>query len=398
MADISKLEQQADLLMQNVSGWETSTLERIGKRIKRYGKLSLADVKSINNIAVVKQDMDAITKELAKVTGYNISQIEQMYGELLEEQHLANQPLYDYRGKKFVPFAENRELQAIARAYAKSTGETMINLAKTKLLGFSDANGKFTNLQKAYTDVLDKAVMQVTTGATDFHTAMRDSIIELGGSGVRVDYGGGITRRLDTVVRQNLLWGAKQASIEYNELIGKELGCDGYEVDAHSSPRPSHMFVQGKQYCIGKSRTINGIKFIGFEETDPTSPDGKSASQALGEYGCLHYKTPILCGISEPRFSKEQLAQIEADNKKQYKVGDLEGNKYYFSQKMRALEGAIREQKDIKAVAQASGDKALVKKCNERIKAYKNKYTEITDETGLYPETKRMSVPRKPKT
>ena len=92
MADISKLEQQANLLMSNVSGGETSTLERIGKRIKKYGKLSLADVKSINNIAVVKQDMDAITKELAKVTGYNISQIEQMYGELLEEQHLANQP------------------------------------------------------------------------------------------------------------------------------------------------------------------------------------------------------------------------------------------------------------------------------------------------------------------
>ena len=398
MADISKLEQQADLLMQNVSGWETSTLERIGKRIKRYGKLSLADVKSINNIATVKQDMDAITKELAKVTGYNISQIEQMYGELLEEQHLANQPLYDYRGKTFVPFAENRELQAIARAYAKTTGETMINLAKTKALCVLGANGKPIGMQKYYTDVLDKAVMQVTTGATDFHTAMRDSIIELGGSGVRVDYGGGVTRRLDTVVRQNLLWGAKQASVEYNEMIGEELGCDGVEVDAHSSPRPSHMFVQGKQYCIGKSRTINGVKFIGFEETDPTSPDGKSASRALGEYGCLHYKTPILCGISEPRFSKEQLAQIEADNKKQYRVGDLEGNKYYFSQKMRSLESAIREQKDIKAVAQASGDKALVKKCNERIKAYKDKYTEITDATGLYPETKRMSVPRKPKT
>ena len=394
MADISKLEQQANLLFNNVAGWEQSTLQRIGKRIGKYGKMSLADVKSINNIAVVKQDMEAITKELAKVTGYNISQIEQMYGELLEEQHLANQPLYDYRGKTFVPFKDNRELQAIARAYAKTTGETMINLAKTKALCILDSNGNVKGLQRAYTDVLDKAVMQVSTGATDFHTAMRNSIIELGGSGVRVDYGGGVTRRLDTVVRQNLLWGAKQASIEYNELIGEELGCDGYEVDAHSSPRPSHMFVQGKQYCIGKSRTINGVKFIGFEETDPTSPDGKSASQALGEYGCLHYKTPILCGISEPRFSKEQLAQIEADNKKQYKVGDLEGNKYYFSQKMRALESAIREQKDIKAVAQASGDKALVKKCNERIKAYKDKYTEITDATGLYPETKRMSVPR----
>ena len=406
MADISKLEQQADLLFNNVAGWESSTLQRIGKRIGKYGKMSLADVKAINNIAVVKQDMEAITKELAKVTGYNISQIEQMYGELLEEQHLANQPLYDYRGKKFVPFAENKELQAIARAYAKTTGETMINLSRTKALRILDKNGNKIGVQKYFTDVLDKAVVQVASGATDFHTAMRDSIVELGGSGVRADYGEKIingkkvpiTRRLDSVVRQNLLDGAKQASIAYNEMIGEELGADGYEVDAHSSPRPSHMFVQGKQYCIGKSRTINGVKFVGFEETDPASPDGKSASQALGEYGCLHYKTPILCGISEPRFSKEQLAQIEEDNKKQYKIGNLEGNKYYFSQKMRSLETAIREQKDIKAVAQASGDKALVKKCNERIKAYKNKYTEITDATGLYPDTKRMSVPRKPKT
>ena len=106
MANISRLEEQADLLMNNVSGWEQNVLTRIGKRINKYGKLSLSDVKSINNIATVKQDMDVITKELAKVTGYNISQIEQMYGELLEEQHLANQPLYDYRGKTFVPEKE----------------------------------------------------------------------------------------------------------------------------------------------------------------------------------------------------------------------------------------------------------------------------------------------------
>lgn len=398
MDNIQRLESQAYLLMQNISGWEQSTLNRIGKRIGKYGKLSLADVKAINNIAVVKQDMDAITKELARVTGLNISQIEQMYGDLLTEQHLANQPLYDYRGKKFVQFADNRELQAIARAYAKTTGETMINLAKTKLLRTRNAKGQFVNMQKGYVEILDRAVMQVTTGATDFHTAMRESIIQLGGGGVQVEYASGVTRRLDTVVRQNLLWGAKQASVEYNEMIWEELGCDGYEVDAHSSPRPSHMFVQGKQYCIGKSRTINGIKFIGYEETDPTSPDGKSASQALGEYGCLHFRTPILCGISEPRFSKEELAKIEADNKKIYKVGDLEGNSYYFSQKMRGLETAIREQKSIKQTAQASGNKELVKRCNERIKAYQGKYEEITTATGLSKEPKRMSVPRKPKT
>lgn len=388
MADISKLEQQADLLFNNVAGWEQSTLQRIGKRIGKYGKMSLADVKAINNIAVVKQDMDAITKELAKVTGYNISQIEQMYGELIEEQHLANQPLYDYRGKKFVPFKDNRELQAIARAYAKTTGETMINLAKTKALCVLGANGKPIGMQKYYTDVLDKAVMQVATGATDFHTAMRDNIIELGGSGVRVDYGGGVTRRLDTVVRQNLLWGAKHASVEYNEMIYDDLGCTGYEVDWHSNPRPSHEFMQGKQFVVGKARTINGVHFDSFDE----------ASERLQDYGCLHYKTPIICGVSEPRYSHEELNRLNEQNVKTYNINGKDVSGYEAQQMMRRVESAIREQKSIKQTAQASGDKALVKQCNDKIKAYQAKYEEITNITGFYPETKRMSVPRKPKT
>ena len=382
---MSKLEQQADLLMSNISGWENSTLQRIGKRINKYGKLSLADIKSINNIAVVKQDMDAITKELAKVTGYNISQIEQMYGELLEEQHLTNQPLYDYRGKKFVPFKDNRELQAIARAYAKTTGETMINLAKTKALCVLGANGKPIGMQKYYTDVLDKAVMQVTTGATDFHTAMRDSIIELGGSGVRVDYGGGVTRRLDTVVRQNLLWGAKQASVEYNDMIGEELGCDGIEIDFHANPRPSHEFMQGKQYVLGKARTINGIHFESADE----------ALERLQDYGCLHFKTPIICGVSEPVYSDEELKRLNEENAKTYEINGKEVTGYEATQQMRRLETAVRNEKSIRDLARASGDKELVKQCNQKIMGYQFKYNEISEITGISREPKRMSVPRK---
>ena len=391
MADISKLEQQADLLMQNVMGWENSTLQRIGKRIKKYGKLSLADVKSINNIATVKQDMDAITKELAKVTGYNISQIEQMYGELLEEQHLANQPLYDYRGKTFVPFAENRELQAIAKAYARTTAGNMVNLSQIggSHLGFINKEGKFEPLQKMYTEALDKAVIQVSTGATDFHTAMRDTIVEMGGSGIRISYpDSGITRRLDTAVRQSLLWGAKQASIEYNEMIGQELGCDGYEVDYHSNPRPSHEFMQGKQFVVGEARTINGIHFDSFDE----------AEQALNEYGCLHYKTPIICGISEPRYSEKELARLKEQDKKTYDIDGKQVTGYEATQMMRRLETAIRNEKSIKNMAQSGDSKKLVSDCNAKIKAYQNKYNELSEITGIQGDKKRMSVPRKPKT
>ena len=392
MADISKLEQQADLLFNNVAGWENSTLQRIGKRIKKYGKLSLADVKSINNIATVKQDMDAITKELAKVTGYNISQIEQMYGELLEEQHLANQPLYDYRGKTFVPFAENRELQAIARAYAKTTGETMINLAKTSMLRTRNAKGRFVNMQKGYVEILDRAVMQVASGATDFHTAMRESIIQLGGGGVQVEYASGVSRRLDTVVRQNLLWGAKQASIAYNEKIGKDLECDGIEIDWHSNPRPSHEVMQGKQYSIVGERTINGVTYEDAYEQGIDSKDGESG--LLNDYGCLHYKTPIILGISEPRYSPEELKRLNEQNAKRYTIDGKEYSGYEITQMQRRLESSVRNEKTTRDLAKASGDNALVKRCTERIKAYQGKYNEISEITDIQGDKKRMSVPR----
>ena len=387
MTEAELLEHQAQLLANNVSGWEQSTLERIGKRINKYGKMSPEDVKTINNIAAVNQDMGLIAKDLAHVTGMNASQIMQMYGQLIAEQHLKNKSLYDYRGNKFVPFSDNRELQAIVKAYSKTTSETMINLSKTKALCILDKNGKPTGLQQYYIKALDKAVMQVTTGTTDFHTAMRDVIVEMGGSGVRVDYGNGVTRRLDTAVRQSLLWGAKQASVQYNEMIGKELGCDGIEVDFHFNPRPSHEFMQGKQFILGPAKTINGKYFESADE----------ALERLQDYGCLHFQSPIICGISEPRHSPAELERLNKQNAQKYTINGKQVSGYEAQQMMRRLETAIRNEKTIKQTARASGDKALVRDCNAKIKAYQAKYDEIVNTTGFAKETKRMSVPKMPK-
>lgn len=376
------IEQQADILFDNVAGWETNTLKRIGKRIKAIGKMSVADVKALNNIAIVKQDMNAITKELAQITGLNIQEVQKMYADLLAEQHLENKPLYDYRNKPFIPLEENRELKAIVNAYARTTAEEMINLSKTSVLKMIDENGKVLSFEKAYKNTLDKAVMQVTTGATDFNTAMRDSIKALGGNGIRVQYESGATRRLDSAVRQNLLWGAKQASIEYNNLIGKELDCDGIEIDWHANPRPSHEFMQGKQYVLGKARMINGEYFESADE----------ALERLEDYNCYHYKTPIICGISEPRYSKEELARLNEQNKRVYEIDGKGYTGYEATQAMRKLETAVREQKSIKAMAQAEGDKGLISECNANIKAYRAKYEHICDLTGIKPDYKRMSI------
>ena len=387
MTDLSLLEAQADLLAGNVAGWEQSVINRIAKRIGKTGKMSIADVQSLNNIAIVKQDMKEITKELAKVTGMNVSQIQQIYGNVITNQHLANQSLYDYRGKKFVPFAENKDLQAIVRAYSKTTAGNMVNLSKigASNLGILDENGIFKPLEKFYADALDKAVLQVASGATDFHTAMRDTIVTMGGSGIRVSYPDtGITRRLDTAVRQSLLWGAKQASNEYNEMLYAELGCDGYEIDYHSNPRPSHEVMQGKQYVVGKARTIKGVHFDSFDE----------AEELLNEYGCLHFKTPIICGISEPTYSAKELSNLKARDKQTYEIDGKTLTGYEATQAMRRLETAVREQKGIREAAQNEGDKELADKCTAKIKAYQAKYKEIAEISGIPPEPRRMSIPK----
>lgn len=392
--DVSKLEKQADLLAQNLEGWETSTIKRIARRIGEVGRMSVADVQALNNAAIVKGDMKIIIKELAQATGQNISEIEKIYGDVLKQNHLDNKPLYDYRGIDFIPFEQNTELQAIVSAYSRETAETMINLSKTTAqnIGIVGSDGRFKALGKFYTDSLDKAVLQVTSGTTDFYTAMRDTIRDLGGSGMRVNYGSGVTRRLDTAVRQSLLWGTKQASIEYQNMIGKELDCTGVEIDWHTNPRPSHEFMQGRQFAVGEEVTINGVTYPSADDETLNGEYGTSVNQALDEYGCLHFATPIILGISEPTYDPKELKRLNEENERVYKVGDLEGNKYYFSQKMRALETATRQQKTMKEAARSSGDKELLRQCDKRIKALRQKYDEIAETTGLYPNLKRMSI------
>ena len=57
-----------------------------------------------------------------------------------------------------------------------------------------------------------------------------------------------------------------------------------------------------------------------------------------------------------------------------------------------------RNKKRIKVAAKASGDKVLVKKCNERIKAYQAKYEQISEVTGIRTDPSRFTIPRQPMT
>lgn len=401
MADISKLEQQesfADEYGDRISEWELFAVVLICKELGRIGKMTPEQAKKYDAEKETKKTEKIILSALTKAVLLNIKDLPKTYTSLFDEWHKGNEYMYKYRGVPFVDVADNKGLQKIIKSYSKKSGAELLDFTKTKAIRVLDANGKPVAFREQILKSFKEATDLVTGGKQDFYTTMRKTVLDLGGSGARVEYPNGLTRRLDTVVRQNMLYNGKMASREYNKQIGKELGCDGIEVSFSVNPRPTHRFMEGRQFCNGKSKEINGVHFDGAEDTRDAE-SGQNVLESLDDYNCNHRETPIICGVSEPAYSPQELTRLKAENEKQYEINGISKDGYGWSQVLRHYEAETRNAKDqINALKAFGNSETQIADLNKKIKAYRQKYNEICDVTGIKPDLKRMSVPRKPKT
>ena len=410
MADISKLEQQesfADEYGDRIAEWELFAVALICKELGRIGKMTPEQAKKYDAEKETKKTEKIILSALTTAVLLNIKDLPKTYTSLFDEWHKGNKYMYKYRGIPFFDVADNKALQKIinsqTRIQAKEIKELFgmnefWEIKKSKAIKVLDRNGKPIVLRDGILKSFQEATDLVTSGKQDFYTTMRKTVLDLGGSGARVEYPNGLTRRLDTVVRQNMLYNGKMASREYNKQIGKELGCDGIEVSFSVNPRPTHRFMEGRQFCNGKSREINGVHFDGVEDTRDAE-SGQNVLESLDDYNCNHRETPIICGVSEPAYSPEELARLKSENERQYEINGISKDGYGWSQVLRHLESETRNAKDqINALKAFGNSETQIADLNKKIKAYRQKYNEICDVTGIKPDLKRMSVPRKPKT
>ena len=388
MDNITKLESHAQYMANKLKEWELQSFADIAKKCK---KIATMNKKQLNEMKIDKEaekELEKILTALFIVTAMNISSLKKVYTTEFERWHDANKYLYDYRKIKFVEVAKNKQIQDMVEKFAKQGGNDILNITNTKALCVVDANGSVVKLKDAIYKAFNEAVGYVKEGRRDFYSAMSNTVKELGGSGCRVDYGAGVTRRLDTVIRQNLLYGVKQAHKEYNEMIGKELGCDGIEIDYHANARPSHRFMQGKQYSKGKAKRIKGVLY-------KSAIDEGVYDRLYKDYNCYHYETDIILGVSEPRYSEKELKEFEKRDNKLYRIGNTEKDGYEWSQTMRGLETEIRKLKDeINTLDALGGNEEQIRELKSKIRAYKFKYKEISDVTGISQDTKRMTVSR----
>ena len=386
--NISKLQSYEDYIANNVNEWEAESIARVCRKIGKIGRMSKAEAEKFDADKEAKKEWEKIVAALAIATALNIRALKKAYISEFETWEKQNEYLYQYRGKKPLG-VKNGSLQGIIDRYVKQNGKDLLNLTNTKALSVLDRNGNPIRFQDAIYKSFGDAVKTVMDGKADFYTTMRQTVQNLGGGGCRVDYGGGVTRRLDTVVRQNVLYGIKQAHKEYNALVGREIGADGIEIDYHSNSRPSHRYMQGKQYAKGEEgKTVNGVFY-------PSAEKEGVYDRLYEDYNCRHYETDIILGVSEPRYSAEELKRFEEQDKQIYKIGNIEKDGYGWSQSMRACETEIRKCKDeINALKAFGNSEQQIKELRQRIKTVRAKYNEISEITGISAETKRMSVPK----
>lgn len=261
-------------------------------------------------------------------------------------------------------------------------------VCETLKAGIDKTNGTFRNLTnttantatKQFEDALDRAYMQVQSGAFSSDEAISMTVKELSRQGVAsVMYPSGHTDNIDVAVRRAVLTGVNQTAAKLSEQLADELGCDLVEVTAHFGARPSHAEWQGQVYSRS-GRTPGYDNFI-----DAT---GYGTGEGLCGWNCRHSFYPYYEGTSRA-YSKKMLDEYNS------KTVDYNGKKlaeYEATQQQRYIERQLRrwkrEYQAMSAAGQPTGQAAA------KIAEWNRRQADFIAQTGFKQQYGRSQVAR----
>ncbi len=256
--------------------------------------------------------------------------------------------------------------------------------------GLRMTNGEFENITRTtvnnatmqYFDALDSAYLQVSSGAFDHNTAIRNAIQKLTDNGIAVANYAGHNDYMETAVRRSILTGVNQAAAKGQEALADELDCDLVEVTAHSGARTgkgiaNHAAWQGKIY----SRSGKSTKYPSLVEKT-----GYGSGAGLCGWNCRHSFYPYIEG-SERAYTDDELKTL---NEPKYEYNGERLSEYEATQKQRYIERQIRKYKREVAGFESAGlDTANSK---SKLRNWQDRQRDFIEQTGLKRDYEREGV------
>ena len=353
------------LFDERMQGITSQYLAAMGEHIKNIGSLLPSDVHRLTEMRRSGLNTERIQREIVKSAEISVADLNTVFRAVAESnQQFAEQWFGSSRTPRVKGAPQlSTPIERSIKAQLRVTAQAFKNLSQT------------TIQSGAYQNAVDAAVSAVQSGVTDYTSAIRNAVREAGRDGLRVQYPSGVTRRLDTAVRQNVLDGVRSLNNDILQQLGNEYGADGIELSAHALCATDHLPYQGKQFS-----------------TEDFAQLQNTLERPFGQWNCRHTMFPIILGVSKPVHSDEELAAYARNSQELIEIDGRAKTRYEWTQEQRRIETAIRQQKDVANLAKACGDDTLRREAQANINALQNRYAQISKAAGLAEQPQRTHV------
>lgn len=370
----SAMEQLYRSLQLNIMSDLTERLKANGEEIT-----SAADwqINRLYELGVSKDEIDSLIQSTLDVSD---DEIDRIYDEVVQSGYARNEELYTSKGKEYIPYAENKQLQQLVKAVKNQTKSEFKNI--TGSLGFAVRNAdntlSFTPLADFYQRTFDNGLMQIASGAIDYNTVLKKAVKAMTDSGLRtVDYASGWSNRVDVAARRALMTGFNQVVAKVNEDNAEQLGTEYFEVSYHRGARPTHQVWQGRVYSKKELETVCGLGTV----------------TGLCGANCYHSYSPFIKGIDTPTYSEEELDRMNEDENAPKEYNGKEYTAYEAQQKQRQLETAMRaDRQKIELLTQGGADYDTITGAKVRYFQRQDEYVKFSKAMGLPEQWERVTV------
>lgn len=370
----SVMEQLYRSLQLNIMSDLTKRLETNGKEIT-----SAADWQ-INRLYELGAGKDEINNLIQSTLNVSDNEIDRIYDEVVQSGYARNEELYTSKGKEYIPYAENKQLQQLVKAVKNQTKSEYRNI--TGSLGFAVRNAdntlSFTPLADFYQRTLDNGLMQIASGAVDYNTVLKKAVKAMTDSGLRtVDYASGWSNRVDVAARRALMTGFNQVVAKVNEDNAEQLGTEYFEVSYHRGARPTHQVWQGRVYSKKELETVCGLGTV----------------TGLCGANCYHSYSPFIKGIDTPTYSEEELDRMNEEENTPKEYNGRQYTAYEAQQRQRRLETAMRaDRQKIELLTQGGADYDTITGAKVRYFQRQDEYVKFSKAMGLPEQWERVTV------
>ena len=364
-------------------GLEKRIMRDIIRRLKAAGEITRSADWQIYRASELGKAIDEMKKEIAETLDGGDEEVNKLFDEAAKTSWARDKKLYKSVGQTPVAYKDNETLKQLVAAVKAQTSDELRNITGT--LGVATANKgriKTVSLTEYFTDTLDNAALDISSGAFDYNTVLKRTVTELVNSGIRtINYDSvskrPTTARVDVAARRAVMTGVNQLTAKISEDNAKTLGTDMYEVTAHSCCRPEHVEWQGGWYTMAQLKSVCGYGKV----------DGLKGAN------CGHDFDAVIPGVSEPSYTPEELRKMRAEELKKHEYNGKEYTKYEASQRQRRLERTIAARRHaVELLEEGGADEKTIQNARASFQAVSQEYTRFSKAMGLPQQRERVGT------